>query len=60
MSNVLPFPADRLRHTPTPPSATVYPKTHGEILLFTGVRYMRRPDDGSEARKPHPADKKRN
>lgn len=45
MSNIVPFPIARSRPTGLPPASVDEPadRSFGEILLFTGVRYMRRP-----------------
>ena len=57
MSNVVPFPITRARPAGLPPAfapadADVRgPMSLGEILLFTGVHYMRRPlsNEGGES-----------
>lgn len=49
MSNVLHFPADRIRPASAAAVAADYPKSYGEILLFTGVRYMRTPEESKQA-----------
>lgn len=52
MSNVVPFPIARSRPTGLPPASfdDLADKSPGEILLFTGIRYMRRPTAAAPAR----------
>ncbi|GIL03318.1 MAG: hypothetical protein BroJett030_32170 [Alphaproteobacteria bacterium] len=57
MSNILSFPTDRIRPAPAAAGAALpapawQPATRGEILLFTGVRYMRHPLTERQADKP--------
>lgn len=52
MQTVIPFPEKALRPS-RPPRADERP---GEILLFTGIRYERLPEPGSDPSSPQVSD----
>ena len=58
MPNVVPFPTQKARPpqadtgASVPDGISLQDKSWGEVLLFTGIRYMRRPPQQADAGTP--------